>query len=257
MSPLTTSEHVFEEYLGQQGIPFARIPARSVPTPDYQLNVQPTPVIAEVKQFSRSKKLRVGGYCPVPFVRHKIKDSWKQLASYYDHACCVVLYNESSMTVFLQPELLLCAMFGEYMERREDDVYRFSGVAAMRPDQNTRISSVVALLPLRVHRQCVEAGRRMEALTNGFTRELTDQENLQIHRDTSPYEGQVETLMRAVVVDNPFAHRSLSPSIFTGPYDERWAQAEDGTVRLAFSGTKVAELRRIVPEYPLKIMGLW
>jgi hypothetical protein len=63
-----------------------------------------------------------------------------------------MLYNESSNTVFLQPELVLCAMFGEYYETLSQDVYRFSGVAAMGPERNTRVSAVVALLPLRVLR---------------------------------------------------------------------------------------------------------
>ena len=90
--------------------------------------------------------MRTEGYCPVPFVREKIKASRKQFERYRDHACCVVLYNQSSFTVVLQPELVLCAMFGELYETVDENVFRFFGVSEMRPEENTRISAVVALL---------------------------------------------------------------------------------------------------------------
>lgn len=54
--------------------------------------------------FSRSSKL----------FAHKIRESWRQFESYSDHTCCLILYNAGSFTVSLQPELILCAMFGEY-----------------------------------------------------------------------------------------------------------------------------------------------
>jgi hypothetical protein len=34
--------------------------------------------------------------------------------------------------------------------------------------------------------------------------------------------------------------------LFTGPFDERWGIEEDGTVRLASSGERVAEIRALV-----------
>lgn len=257
MGSRTTSERLLENCLSERRVEFERIPEESVPTPDYKLKVEPEPVFAEVKEFGRSGKMRTEGYCPVPFVREKIKASRKQFERYRDHACCVVLYNQSSFTVVLQPELVLCAMFGELYETVDENVFRFFGVSEMRPEENTRISAVVALLPLRVHRNCVEAGRRIFKLTDAFSRELADDETNQIHRETSRYLGEVESVFRAVVVENPWAKKSLPRTIFTGPFDERWAMEEDGTVRLAFSGERVSEMRALLPEYALKMMGLW
>jgi hypothetical protein len=74
---------------------------------------------------------------------------------------------------------------------------------------------------------------------------------------TSQYIGQVESVTRAVVVENPFAAKRLSAGIFEGPFDERWVRGEDGVARLEFSGTRVAEMRALLPEYALKMMGLW
>jgi hypothetical protein len=253
----TVSERIVEDYLAAHGVAFERIPPCNAPTPDYKLLVVPEPVIAEVKEFGRSDTVRTEGYCPVPFVRKKIRAAWKQFEPYGDQSCCLMLYNESSSKLFLQPELVLCAMFGEYYETLGQDMYRFSGIAAMSPERNTRVSAVVALLPLRVHRNCLEAGRRMFEITKGFTRDLNDDETLQIHRETSEYMGQINSVIRAVVVENPFAPKKLSPCLFTGPFDERWQRREDGSVRLEFSGVGVAEMRSLLPEYARKMMGLW
>jgi hypothetical protein len=257
MGSLTASERLLETCLSDRRVDFDRIPEASFPTPDYKLNVEPEPVFAEVKEFGRSGKRQTEGYCPVPFVREKIKASRKKFERHMDSPCCVVLYNHASFTVVLQPELVLCAMFGELYETVGQNVFRYFGVSEMRPDENTRIGGVVALLPLRVHRNCVEAGRRMYQLTGGFSRELTDAEVNQIHRETSRYLGEVESVFRAVVVENPWAKKRLPRTLFTGPFDERWAMEDDGTVRLAFSGKRVAEMRSLLPKYALKMMGLW
>lgn len=97
----------------------------------------------------------------------------------------------------------------------------------------------------------------MFALTNGFSHELTDAEASQIHRETSRYFDEVESVFRAVVVENPWAKKPLPRTLFTGPFDERWAMEGDGTVRLAFSGERVSEMRALLPEHALKMMGLW
>src|ERR1700733_877277 len=204
MGSLTASERLLENCLSERQGGFERIREEPLPTPDYKLNVESGPVFAEVKEFGRSGKMRTEGYCPVPFVREKIKASRKQFERHMDHPCCVVLYNEASFTVVLQPELVLCAMFGELYETVDQNVFRYFGVSEMRPKENTRISTVVALIPLRVHRNCVEAGRRIFEITDGFSRELTDEEVNQIHRETSRYLGEVESVFRAVVVENPW-----------------------------------------------------
>jgi hypothetical protein len=51
--------------------------------------------------------------------------------------------------------------------------------------------------------------------------------------------------------------KAIARTLFAGPFDERWAMEKDGTVRLAFSGERVSEMRALLPDYALKIMGLW
>ena len=82
----------------------------------------------------------------------------------------------------------------------ENEAYRFSGPAAMGPGRNTRVSAVLRILPVRMHRKCIEAGRLWIEFTEGFSRELTDDEVHWIHQQTSESMGQVETAMRMVVV---------------------------------------------------------
>jgi hypothetical protein len=257
MSSLNASEKAIADYFGAHGLEHHWIPRTNAPTPDLKVFVDPRPVIVEIKEFNRSEKLRIGGYCPVPFVRHKIRQSWRQFEHYSDHTCCLMLYNAGSFTVSLQPELILCAMFGEYFETIDPVRYRFSGIAAMRPDRNTYISAVAGLFPLRVHRNCLEAGRMVFQLTQGYARELTDDQVLHVHRETTRYVGEIEQVMRAVVVENPFAPQKLPETLFRGPFDERWHRGNDDLVRLKYSGERVAEMRRLLPEYARKMMGLW
>src|SRR5271163_1245846 len=112
MSSCNASEQAVADYFAAHGKEYHWIPRTSAPTPDMKVIVDSKPVIIEIKEFTRSDKLRVGGYCPVPFVRNKIRKSWRQFESYSDHSCCLMLYNSGSYSIFLQPELILCAMFG-------------------------------------------------------------------------------------------------------------------------------------------------
>jgi hypothetical protein len=63
--------------------------------------------------------------------------------------------------------------------------------------------------------------------------------------------------MRVIVVENPYATRALPENLFCGPLDERWAQGPDGIVRLKFSGSRIAEMKALLPKYVLKTMGIW
>ena len=239
------------------GVEHHWIPRTSAPTADLKVFVDPKPVIVEIKEFAASGKLPTDGYCPVPYVSQKFRLSWRQFAPYSDHSCCLMLYNAGSRKVWLHPELILCAMFGEYYQAIDSTRYRFSGNAAMRPDRNTYISAVAGVFPLVVDENCIEAGRRVFDLTGGGERELTQDEAWQINRDTMSFPRQVEQLMRVVAMENPYARNPLPDGLFTGPFDERWYRSDDGTVRLKYSGNRVAEMRALLPEYARKMMGLW
>jgi hypothetical protein len=165
--------------------------------------------------------------------------SRKKFERHMDSPCCTILYNERSFTVVLQPESVLCAMFGELYETKDQNLFRYFGVSEMRLDENTRISAVVALLPLWVHRNCIEVGRRMYQLTDCFSRARRSRIHSSCRRRESV--GEEATARNA----------------FTRPLDEGWAIERDETVRLAFSGEQVAEMRALLPDDALKTMGLW
>ena len=257
MATLTASERAAEDCFLERGIRYETIPRTHRKTPDYRLFLDSETVIAEVKEFGPSGKRLVGGFYPVPFVQEKIRQCWPQLDAYRDHSCCVILYNQSSMKVFLEPQLMLCAVFGDLFERLDNEVYRFSGDAATGPERNTGVSAVLGILPVRLDPNCIKAGRLEFELTEGFSRELTDDESYWIHQQTFESMGQVERAMRVVVVENPWATRALPENLFCGPLDERWAQGPDGIVRLKFSGARIAEMKALLPEYYLKMMGIW
>jgi hypothetical protein len=45
----------------------------------------------------------------------------------------LILYNQSSGAVDLQPLLMLCAVFGQFFDHLGPEIYRFSGDAGMSP----------------------------------------------------------------------------------------------------------------------------
>lgn len=257
MAGVNASEQLVSRYFDLHGVEYHWIPRTREPTPDLRVVVEPKPIFVEVKEFDASGKPPTSGYCPVPFVSQKIRNSWRQFEDYSDHPCCLMLYNAGSFKVWLHPELILCAMFGEYYQTLDSLTYSFSGEAAMRPDRNTYISAVAGLLPLIVDENCIDAGRRVFDLTAGFKRELSQDEAWQINRDSMNVPRRVDEVMRVVVVENPFARNPLPDTLFTGPFDERWHRGEEGVVRLKRSGGRVAEMRTLLPEYAQKTMGLW
>ena len=52
-------------------------------------------------------------------------------------------------------------------------------------------------------------------------------------------------VVRVVVYENPFATIPLPRTIFVGPYDERWAQYEDGIARV-FVGAEMERLDQMI-----------
>jgi hypothetical protein len=250
MSKPTVSEEIFENYLLNHRVAFERIPESTVPRPDYKLHVNPHPVIVEVKEFNASPNLQPSDLCSVSRIRERIKVARRKFALYQDQECCLVLFDNGS-TVFLQPELVLRAMFGEQQEIVGQNAYRFSGLAEIRPHQNTRVSAVATLLPIRGGPNLLESLRR-ESGINDRT-ELTEHD---IWRGRSDDLDCERIAVRVVVIENPFARKPLSCAIFSGPFDERWARCDDGSFQPVFSGERIAEMRSALPKYALRILGL-
>lgn len=252
---LTRSERIAERYFSSQKLDHQRIPRGNEPTPDYTLTVNNERVIVEVKEFGPLGKHYPNGYCPVPFVRAKVREAWRQLQPYKDSTCCLLLADGLGLKLVLDPELLLCGMFGEMYERVAPGSYRFFGEAALKPGRNKNISAVVGLFPLQIHRNCVEAGRLEFAITRG-ARALTEAEADHVRQETWQYSTEVETTIRAVTIQNPFSSTIVPAGLFSGPYDEHWIQDTDGTAHRNRSGAGIAELRRLLPDWVLRFMGV-
>jgi hypothetical protein len=62
---------------------------------------------------------------------------------------------------------------------------------------------------------------------------------------------------RAAVVVNPHARKPLPSCFFKGPFDEHWTRREDGSFGISWEGPRMEELRRICPEYLLRMIGIW
>ncbi|MCL4486938.1 MAG: hypothetical protein M1570_02250 [Chloroflexi bacterium] len=246
MSVPTISERIFENYIASHGVEFERIPENGVPRPDYRVRIRAGPLIVEVKEFNR--RLNEGHEAdtdPAVLIREKIKGARRKFDLYRDCECCLVLYNRGK-TGLLHPQQLLRAMFGEHVEPVGMNAYRFSGLAELRPHQNTRLSAVVALLPVPGYTSMLRhVDPSISAPGVIATRESM--------RQGGPDSDTV--VVRAAVVENPFARRPLSREAFDGPFDERWARVDDGTFRLVSSGTSLAAMRAVLPEQTLKLMG--
>src|ERR1022692_2633740 len=139
MAQRTISERVFESYLLQNGVEWAQILEGTQKEPDYKVIVGSEVLIAEVKEFDHPKVFPVGGHDPLPHLRNKINNARKKFKNYRDQSCGLILYNERSILVHLEPTLILCALFGQYFQRVSPNTYRLSGTAELRPDCNTTI----------------------------------------------------------------------------------------------------------------------
>jgi len=193
----TISERVFEGYVSQNGMACERIAEGAQKQPDYRVTVGSELLIAEVKEFDHPKVFPVGGHDPLPHLRNKINNARKKFKNYPDQSCGLILYNERSILVHLEPALILCALFGQYFQRVSPNTYRLSGTAELRPDCNTTISAVIGLLPLLIHADTLWATRRVWELTAGGQRELTEEESCNINREAYNHLGPGELVIRA------------------------------------------------------------
>ena len=141
--------------------------------------------------------------------------------------------------------------------RKQFKNYEFVGASELRRDMNTAISAVIAMLPLRVYHRSLRDARRAYHVFSEHDRKLTKEEEHSIRADAFADPTPPELVMRMVVLDNPYARRRLPKELFRGPYDERWASTEHGRFGLEWSGARIAEMRTILPDYALKLMGLW
>lgn len=168
---MTTSEDLFEEYCAENSIACARIDERDEKTPDYQVEIEGTTIIVEVKQFDPSKedkvvlrdfeknKMVTHGTTPGDRVRNKIKSGAPQLSKYCKgkHPSILLLYNNLPFVLGdpTEPYNIRVGMFGldtivlsvpQNYSRKPSVVDRKSGPKRkLTENHNTSISAVGVL----------------------------------------------------------------------------------------------------------------
>jgi hypothetical protein len=253
MSIRTESEEKFEQYLTAEDLAWSRIPGSTRKQPDYSVQHRETTCVFEVKEFDEPQVRPVGGYDPLPPIRHKIKRAAEKFSQYRDPRCGVVLRGSKSIVRTAHQSVVFPAAFGRCVNT-EPDVYidpgpeprcfHFSGVAALTADQNRTVSAVIILAEYELNHVWVEAWREMAAREQrGERTHLGDQMALcqQIWEERGPrysYEGTIRT----IVFENPYARVPFPPDLFIGPFDQHWRH-QLGWFRLAFMGSGIERLR--------------
>ena len=168
----TPSELRFEEYLKSNGLGYFQF-EKGVPgtskKPDYSLSFKGQEILFEVKEFrSRGEEFeddgRVNAIDPYHFIREKIAAGRKKFKNLENYCCCLVLWNESKPSVFLQfPELVFGAMLGRLeikdpFDRAEQSFITYSGEdgkmvhkqGSQLVIENKRISAILILESLEI-----------------------------------------------------------------------------------------------------------
>ncbi len=228
------SNHLFEEYLRLEGLPWEYEPeaAGKSKRPDYRVAVGTEEMRLEVKEFELEYDLHVGEgfdkssgvYDPLPRIREKINQASRQFREYKDSCCVLVLYNPGFPRVDIyEPLTLFGAMLGDPGIRYEVNTttgrvtppirQAFLGGGKMRTNANTTLSAILVLEEF-LHggkRSRIEEQRR-------WSEESPEKRTIEIAR----HDPEAGSVIRIVQYDNPHAKKPLLPILFRGPGDEIW-----------------------------------
>jgi hypothetical protein len=164
MENKTISERLFEKYCTENNIYFHRIDTSIVRTPDYELIINDSKVIIEIKQIDRDNNetvLPLIGYSHKvgDKIRQKVIDSKKQIRKYSKdgYKTLLVIYNNmdglhlqhtepmdfadamyGERTILLKVNRtetqLIKSYFGKKKRFTESDNTSFSGIAHLKPE---------------------------------------------------------------------------------------------------------------------------
>ena len=189
---------------------------------------------------------------PTKRIRQKIVEARKKFKEYNGYCCCLVLWGNGAPLVDLtEPEVMLGSMEGNYGFSMPFDpktghidpskaTHGFhEGGKMVRPHstepQNTRISALITLRPVRV----------------GYTKYERQVGNLAREGNHTPEEyfdaaapfDLNEEYLGVIVWENRFASKPFPRELFAGPYDERWGA--DGTeLKRIYAGTGILVLEQ-------------
>ena len=164
--PKTISEQLFEALCSARSVPCRRIPEGVVKTADYEILLDPTNVITEVKQLDQNqadKEMEAalgrgagpGAIAPSDRVQQQISDAYPQLkrSSEGKLPTMVVLYNNAGLHNWIDSWTVSKAMFGSFgftLAKTPDDrivVTKQGYMGERKVTQDTcRALSVVAVI---------------------------------------------------------------------------------------------------------------
>jgi hypothetical protein len=227
------SEVLFNCYLARHGYVFEAQPPILLGKRkqlDNRVVFEGAAVYFEVKEFEGELTLPPGitrgvfveeGIDPYKPLFTKLKEAWAQLEDYKEFSGSVVLYNNSSKAIFLQPGIVLGAMLGPM-------AWHFDASGA----ENTVFSNPDGT-GFKGSRMFDD--KASEARYKHFSSVIV----------LESYAGEP----RVSVYDNPFATIKLPEKMFRGPYDERWRVNDAGAIEQVYKGGLLPESKDEVVAY--------
>ncbi|MBI1762164.1 MAG: hypothetical protein HYR56_12095 [Acidobacteria bacterium] len=264
----TKSELLFDQYLAERGYVFEPQPkmlAGKTHQLDDRVSIGGADLYFDVKEFEGDQSLPPGTGIfaeeeldPYRRIFTKIKKASKQFDDYKEFSCSVVLYNNSSDPIFLEPGIVLGAMFGVMSWQFDESGTTKTSFGDWRDIgfRAGRMFDYQKQEPCYQHFSFVIVLEEVTVVPTEMTQMLDDQHRLL----PSDYDGVAEAVialnnilelkqrgiitrkvLRVVVYENPHASVHLPCDIFNGSYDERWGKVEETKIGKIFEGYLIRE----------------
>jgi len=250
------SEQLFERYLVEQGLAFAYEAEREETSkrPDYSIVWKGQEILFEVKEFAGTPATLEGagvldGYAAI---RRKIEEARKKFRDLKLYCCNLVLVQVGTGLVFLDPEFVAGAMFGNvtvttpFAGSRSPARSRSRTTFGRRgklSNANTTISSVVVLEKFPVGQrnlQCARPNTEVSLGSGWEARARACVEALRLGRQMRGTECDPSlVVVRAVVYRNPNARLPLPDELFQGAFDEQYSFDAQGKFQRVFAGRRL------------------
>jgi hypothetical protein len=185
-------------------------------------------------------------------LREKVNRAARQFKAYKEFPCSIVMADPHHTFVDIDvPEIVVGTMLGNVgypvpigvmpgPENQPRQVFTKGGKMVDSRRQFSRNTTISAIIILNVypHRQrWLEIA--LDKRKKEFGRELTIPEFLEVAASVSTSTG--DSVLRAVVYENPYARIPLDRNLFHGSFDERWG-AEGKMIRRLYIGEDLSRI---------------
>ena len=150
----TLSEKLFKRHCESRGVPYRRIPETGCKVADFEVYLNSSTVVAEVKQFDpnssdiareslSSGELADGTNSPANRLRNLLSDAYRQIKPYSKQGIpgIVICYNNAGLINYIDNFTVTRAMFGGmaiYLGLGKDGIIRNTGQGFTRQRKVTR-----------------------------------------------------------------------------------------------------------------------